>query len=105
MRSCNPTQTQTEIKSVENQGTLHKIKEIQVQVSYNLGKVPFLVAKRTDTARLEPALDAIQMKHVSTVPKGNAKTIVVGGRWIGLVFNRGFIEGISANSALNNIVH
>jgi hypothetical protein len=42
------------------------------------------------------------MKNVSAVTKGNAQTIVVGGRWIGLVFNRGFIEGISTNGALKN---
>jgi hypothetical protein len=67
-------------------------------------QIPFLVAKRTDTARLEPALDAIQMKHVSTVPKGNAQTIVVRGRRIGLVFNRRFVEGISTNGALKMVM-
>jgi hypothetical protein len=70
-------------------------------------QVPLLVAKRTDTAGFEPTLDAVQMKHVSAVTKGNAQTIVVRGRWIGLVFNRGFIEGISTNGALNkyNSIH
>jgi hypothetical protein len=66
----------------------------------DLCEIPLLVAKRTDTSRLEPTLDAIQMKNVSTVTKGNAQAIVVRGRGISLVFNRGLVEGISTNGAL-----
>jgi hypothetical protein len=39
------------------------------------------------------------MKDVTTVSKGNRKTIVIRRRGIGLVFNRRFVEGISANGA------
>ena len=45
----------------------------------NLGKVPLLVTERTHTPCLEPPLNAVQVKHVSTVAKGNAQAIVVGG--------------------------
>jgi hypothetical protein len=66
----------------------------------NLGKIPLLVAERTHTPRLEPPLNAVQVKHVSTVAKGNAQAIVIGRGGIGLVLNRGFIERIATNGAL-----
>ena len=68
--------------------------------SFNFGKIPFLVAKRTHGSSLEPTLDAIQMKDVTTISKGNTQTIVVRWRWIGLIFNRRFVQGITANGAL-----
>jgi hypothetical protein len=40
------------------------------------------------------------MKDVTTISKGNTQTIVVGWRWIGLIFNRRFVQGITANGAL-----
>jgi hypothetical protein len=40
------------------------------------------------------------MKDVTTISKGNRQSIVVGGRGIGLIFNRWLIEGITANGAL-----
>lgn len=70
--------------------------------SFNFGKVPFLVAKRTHGSSLEPTLDAIQMKDMTTISKGNTQTIVVGWRGIGLIFNRRFVQGITANGALKN---
>jgi hypothetical protein len=66
----------------------------------NLGKIPLLVAERTHTARFEPALDAVQVKDVPAVAKGNRQAIVVGGARIGLVFNRRFIQAIATNRAL-----
>lgn len=38
----------------------------------NLGKLPLSVAQRAHTSGAQPALDAIQMKHVRTVAKSNA---------------------------------
>ena len=76
--------------------SIHNIQEYT-----HLGKVPFLVAERTDGTGLQPALDAIQVKDVSTIAEGNAESIVVGGRRIGLVFDGGFVEGIAANGALS----
>ena len=67
---------------------------------FNLGKVPFLVAKGTDTAGFEPSLDAIEMENVSTITKGNAQSIVVGGGWVCLVFNRWFVQTVATNGAL-----
>ena len=66
----------------------------------NLGKVPFLVTERTYTAGLEPTLDTIQVKDVSTSTKGNRQTIVVGRGWVGLVFNRWLVQTIPANGTL-----
>ena len=66
----------------------------------NFGKVPLLVAERTDGTRLEPALDAVQMKDVAAIAKGDRQAVLVGGRRIGLVFNARFIERIAANGAL-----
>ena len=68
--------------------------------AFDLRKVPLLVAKRTNRPSLEPALDAIEVKDVTTVSKGNRKAIVVGGRRVGLVLDRGFVEGVAANGAL-----
>lgn len=48
--------------------------DTQLSVSWNtlnFGKVPFLVAQGTDAASLEPALDAVQVKHVTAVTKSN----------------------------------
>mmetsp|Transcript_2048 Transcript_2048/g.4642 ORF Transcript_2048/g.4642 Transcript_2048/m.4642 type:complete len:93 (-) Transcript_2048:348-626(-) len=39
--------------------------------SFNLCKVPFLVAQRTNTSCLQPTLDAIQVKDVTAISKGN----------------------------------
>jgi hypothetical protein len=46
--------------------------------AFNFGKVPFLVAQWTNTARFEPTLNTVEMKNVSTIAKGNAQTIVIG---------------------------
>ena len=69
----------------------------------NFGKVPFLVAKWTHGARLEPALNAVQVKDVPAITKGNAQTIVVGRRRIGLILNGRFVERIATNGALEKI--
>ena len=68
--------------------------------AFNLGKVPLLVAEGTDRPRLEPALDAIQVKDVTAIAKGNAQPVVIGRRRIRLVLDRGFVERIAANGAL-----
>lgn len=68
--------------------------------TFNLSKVPLLVAKRTHRSSFQPTLNAIQMKDMTTVSKGNRKSIVVRRRWIRLIFNRRFIQRVSANSAL-----
>ena len=69
----------------------------------NFGKVPFLIAERTDGARLEPALDAVQVEDVSAVSKGNRQAVVVRRRRVGLVLNARFVQGISTNGALQEI--
>ena len=68
--------------------------------TFNFGKVPFFVTERTDAACFEPALNTIQMKDVTAITKGNAQSIIIGRRRIGLVLNRRFIERIAANGAL-----
>lgn len=39
--------------------------------AFDLGKIPFFIAQRTHRPGLQPALNAIQMKHMAAVPKGN----------------------------------
>lgn len=39
------------------------------------------------------------MKDMSTISKGNRKTIVVRGTGVGLIFNGGFVERVAANGA------
>lgn len=75
----------------------------QLSVARNaldFGKVPLLVTQGTHGTCLEPSLNAIQVKDVPAISKGNGKTIVICRRRIGLVFNRGFVQGVSANGAL-----
>ena len=67
----------------------------------NLGKVPFLVAERTDGSCFQPTLDAIQVKDVSAISKGNGETVVVGWTGIGLILDRRLVEGVAANGALS----
>lgn len=66
----------------------------------NFCKVPLLVAERADGTRLEPALDAVQMKDVAAIAKGDRQAVLVGGRRIGLVFDARLVERIAANGAL-----
>lgn len=39
--------------------------------SFNFGKVPFLITEWTYAPRFQPTLDAIKMKDVTTISKGN----------------------------------
>ena len=64
---------------------------------FYFGKIPLFITKRTHGARFEPSLNTIQMKDVAAISKGNAESIVVGGRWIGLVLNGRFVETVAAN--------
>lgn len=68
--------------------------------SLNFGKVPFLITQWTNGTRLQPPLDTIQMEYMSTIPKGDAQSIVVGRCWIGLIFDAGFIQWITTYGAL-----
>ena len=65
----------------------------------NLRKVPLRITQRTNTPRLQPPLNTIQMKHMRTIPKGNAQSIIVRGAGIGLVFDGWFVEGIATDGA------
>ena len=58
----------------------------------DLGKVPLLVAKRTNTTRLQPSLDAIEMEDMAAVSKGNGQSVIVRRRRVRLVLDRGLIE-------------
>jgi len=47
----------------------------------NLGEVPLLVAERAHTSRLQPSLDAIQVKNMSAGSERDTEAVlVVGGR-------------------------
>ena len=70
--------------------------------SFNLGKVPLFVTKWTYWPCLEPTLNAIKMKDVTTISKSNWQSIVIGWRRVGLIFDRRFVEWITANSALHH---
>lgn len=49
--------------------------------SLNLGKVPLFVTQGTNTASLQPALNAIKMEDVSTITKSYTEAIlIIGGR-------------------------
>ena len=68
--------------------------------TYHFGVVPFLVTERTDGSRFEPSLDTVQMKDMGAGTEGDGKTIVIGRGRIRLIFDRRFIERVSANGAL-----
>ena len=66
----------------------------------DFGKIPFLIAQRTGTAGLKPALYTIQVEDVATIAPSDAQAWVIGvACWVGLVFNAGFIQIVSANRA------
>lgn len=44
------------------------------QDALNLGKLPLLVAQWAGAACLEPALDAVQVEHVTTATPGNRQS-------------------------------
>ena len=66
----------------------------------NFGKVPLLITKRTNRPRPQPPLNTIQVKNVSTISKGNAQPIIIRGRRVGLVFDGGFVERVSADGTV-----
>lgn len=68
--------------------------------AFNLRKVPFLIAQRAHTPRLQPPLDTIQMEYMSAISKCNAKSIVIGRAGIGLIFNGGFVDGIATDGTM-----
>jgi hypothetical protein len=47
----------------------------------NLRELPLLVAQRARRARLEPALDAVQVEHVPAAAPGDAQPGMVGVAW------------------------
>ncbi len=67
---------------------------------FNLGEFPLLVAQGAGRARLEPSLDAVEVKDVTTATPGNAQTrvlrVTIG---VGLVFNAWLIQVVSADGA------
>jgi len=55
---------------------------------FYLGKLPLLVAKRTGTPCLEPALNAIQVKNMSTITPSNTQSRMISiTSGVGLVLN------------------
>lgn len=60
--------------------------------SFNFGKVPFLVAKWTYGARLEPTLNTIQMKDVTAVAKRNGQAVIIRRTRIRLIFNTWLVQ-------------
>lgn len=68
--------------------------------AFNLGKVPLLVTERTDASRLKPTLNTIEMENMSAIPKCNRQPIIIRGRRICLIFDRWFIERVTADSTL-----
>lgn len=47
--------------------------------AFNLREIPFLIAQRAHAARLQPALNAVQVEHVTASAKGYTETILVVG--------------------------
>lgn len=55
---------------------------------FYLGKLPLLVAKRAGTPCLEPALNAIQVKNMSTITPSNTQSRMISiTSGVGLVLN------------------
>ena len=44
----------------------------------NLSEIPFLIAQGADGSSFQPSLDAVQMKDVATISKGDGKAIIIG---------------------------
>ena len=73
--------------------------------TFDLGEVPFLVTQRAYTSSFQPSLDTIEMKDMAAITEGDGQSIVVGWARVGLVFNRRFIQTVTANGALNIAIH
>jgi hypothetical protein len=84
--------------------TVNKVKSnSQLAVSRNafdFGEVPFFVAEWANASGLQPTLDTVQMKHMTTVSEGNGQAVVIGWRRVGLILDGRLIERVAANSAL-----
>jgi len=65
----------------------------------NLGKIPLLITKRTNTPRPQPPLNTIQMEYMATIPKSDTQPIIIRQTRIRLIFNGGLVERITANGA------
>lgn len=65
-----------------------------------LCEVPLLVAQRACTSSLKPALNAVQVEHVSAVPPSDAQTgVVLVACGIGLVLDAGLVQVVAADRA------
>ena len=67
---------------------------------FNLCKVPFLITQRAYTPSFQPPLDTIQMKYVSTITKRNWQSVIIRGGWVRLVFDGGFVDGITTDCTM-----
>lgn len=67
--------------------------------AFDFCELPFFIAERADRARLEPALNAVQVKDVAAAPEGDGEAVFVVRARVGLVFDRGFVEGVPADGA------
>ena len=67
--------------------------------TFDLCKVPFLVAQRTNTSSLLPALNAVEMEDVTTTTKSNGQAVFGSRAWVRLVLDGWLVERVATDGA------